>query len=165
MSKVITKLINGNVRKLFRNIEKKSIKLIVTKSHRAFNECCLNNNLLPNYTNIYYIYLLGQAVLYFLPIQAIIIYMFAQLGTWIVHHPTPIQYCLLKRSNYRDDINGNIQILFVYSFAIIFGGQWFLLIIILIFPWQFFITRVGYETKGVGCKLNRVWRLEGNVRS
>ena len=53
MSKVITKLINGNVRKLFRDIEKKSIKLIETKSHRAFNECCLNNNLLPNYTNIY----------------------------------------------------------------------------------------------------------------
>ena len=22
------------------------------KSHRAFNECCLSNNLLPNYTNI-----------------------------------------------------------------------------------------------------------------
>ena len=57
MSKVITKLIIGNVRKLFRDIEKKSIKLIETKSHRAFNECCLNNNLLPNYTNIYiYIY-------------------------------------------------------------------------------------------------------------
>ena len=38
MSKVITKLINENVRKLFRDIEKKSIKLIETKSHRAFNE-------------------------------------------------------------------------------------------------------------------------------
>ena len=49
MSKVITKVINGNVRKLFRDIEKKSIKLIETKSHSAFNECCLNNNLLPNY--------------------------------------------------------------------------------------------------------------------
>ena len=58
MSKVITKLINGNVRKLFREVEKKSIKLIETKSHRAFNECCLNNNLLPNYTNIcIYIYI------------------------------------------------------------------------------------------------------------
>ena len=58
MSKAITKLIHGNVRKLFRDIEKKSIKLIETKSHRAFNECCLNNNLLPNYTNIYiYIYI------------------------------------------------------------------------------------------------------------
>ena len=57
MSKVITKVISGNVRKLFRDIEKKSIKLIETKSHRAFNECCLNNNLLPNYTNInIYIY-------------------------------------------------------------------------------------------------------------
>ena len=37
MSKVITKLIiyNGNVRKLFRDIEKKLIQLIETKSHRA----------------------------------------------------------------------------------------------------------------------------------
>ena len=52
MSKVITKLINGNERKLFRDIEKKSIKLIETKSHRVFNGCCLNDNWLPNYTNI-----------------------------------------------------------------------------------------------------------------
>ena len=42
MSKVIMKLINGNVRKLFLDIEKKSIKLIETKSHRAFNESCFN---------------------------------------------------------------------------------------------------------------------------
>ena len=65
MSKVITKLINGNVRKLFRNIEKKSIKLIETKSHRAFNECCLNNNFLPNYTNVYiYIYICVNVKIY-----------------------------------------------------------------------------------------------------
>ena len=63
MSKVITKLINGNVRKLFRDIEKKSIKLIEIKSHRAFNECCFNNNLLPNYTNIYIIYMTKNQLL------------------------------------------------------------------------------------------------------
>ena len=36
----------------FRNIEKKSIKLEKVKSHRSFNETCLINGLLPNYTNI-----------------------------------------------------------------------------------------------------------------
>ena len=39
---IYIQLVNGNVRKLFRGQEKKSIKLIETKSHRAFNECCLN---------------------------------------------------------------------------------------------------------------------------
>ena len=61
------KIINENVRKLFRDIEKKSIKLIETKFHRAFNEWCVNNNLLPNYTNIYIInrqvHLYGQIYL------------------------------------------------------------------------------------------------------
>ena len=47
------KIGNGNVRNLFRDIKKKLIKLIETKSHRAFNECCLNSKLLPYYTNIY----------------------------------------------------------------------------------------------------------------
>ena len=43
----------------FRDIEKLRYKLTALQSHLCFNETCLNNNLLPTYTNIYiYIYIL-----------------------------------------------------------------------------------------------------------
>ena len=48
---------NESLKNKFREAERTSIKLIETESHRSFNECCLINNLLPIYTNIYiYIY-------------------------------------------------------------------------------------------------------------
>ena len=49
---------NESLKNKFREAERTSIKLIETESHRSFNECCLINNLLPIYTNIYiYIYI------------------------------------------------------------------------------------------------------------
>ena len=53
MSKVILKILPADIKSLFRLIEKNAIKLCTLKSHQAFNSTCLNNNLLPNYTNIY----------------------------------------------------------------------------------------------------------------
>ena len=38
---------------MFLELEKLQLKLISLKSHRTFNETCLNNDLLPTYTNIY----------------------------------------------------------------------------------------------------------------
>ena len=67
LSKIILKIVDNNIKTLFREIEKKSIKFIEVSSHRAFNECCLNNNLLPNYTNIYiymYIYIYIHIYIY-----------------------------------------------------------------------------------------------------
>jgi hypothetical protein len=53
LSKVILKISNNNIKLKFREIEKRSIKLLEVKCHRIFNETCINNNLLPTYTNIY----------------------------------------------------------------------------------------------------------------
>ena len=47
----------------FRKIEKLLIKINKLKGHLSFNDTCLNNSLLPIYTNIYiYIYLLRTAM-------------------------------------------------------------------------------------------------------
>ena len=48
---------SADVKNVYKNIEKISIKIVAVNSHQSFNETCLNNNLLPIYTNIYiYIY-------------------------------------------------------------------------------------------------------------
>ena len=52
-SKVALRVAEKNIKLSFRDLEKSSIKLTETKSHRAFNECCIINNLLPKYTNRY----------------------------------------------------------------------------------------------------------------
>ena len=58
LSKVILKIIPPEIKSLYRNVEKTNIKLCNLKSHQIFNITCLNNNLLPNYTDIYiYIYI------------------------------------------------------------------------------------------------------------
>lgn len=40
-----------NIKSKFRHLEKISIKLIKTINHRLYNETCINNALLPTYTN------------------------------------------------------------------------------------------------------------------
>jgi len=50
-SKIVLNHISTDTRKIFRNLEKKSKKLISLKSHLNFNIICLNENLLPKYTN------------------------------------------------------------------------------------------------------------------
>ena len=58
LSKLILKILKSNEKSLFRFLEKTTIKLLEIKLHRLFNETCLNNDLLPIYTNIYiYIYI------------------------------------------------------------------------------------------------------------
>jgi hypothetical protein len=52
LSKIILKNINENVKQSYRKLENVSLKLISTNAHRCFNETCINNNLLPKYTNI-----------------------------------------------------------------------------------------------------------------
>ena len=53
LSKIIFKTASTSIKSKFRAIEKSSIKLITNQSHLQYNECCLANNLLPTYTNIY----------------------------------------------------------------------------------------------------------------
>lgn len=52
LSKIILRVLNQNSRAVYRRLERKSVKLITTVAHRVFNETCLNNKLLPRYTNI-----------------------------------------------------------------------------------------------------------------
>ena len=52
LSKVILKIIPADIKMLYRNVEKSNIKLCTIMSHYTFNTTCLNNNLLPNYTNV-----------------------------------------------------------------------------------------------------------------
>ena len=48
----------SEIKQLFRKIETKSKQLITNNLHQEFNKICLNENLLPIYTNIYiYIYI------------------------------------------------------------------------------------------------------------
>ena len=45
------------IKQLFRKIETKSKQLITNNLHQEFNKICLNENLMPIYTNIHnYIY-------------------------------------------------------------------------------------------------------------
>ena len=43
----------SEIKQLFRKIETKSKQLITNNLHQEFNKICLNENLLPIYTNIY----------------------------------------------------------------------------------------------------------------
>lgn len=52
LSKIILKICNNEILTKFREIEKRNEKLIETRSHRLFNLCCINNGLLPSYTNV-----------------------------------------------------------------------------------------------------------------
>ena len=52
VSKVILKISNRDMIHAYRVLERNTVKLIRTTSHRNFNETCLNNNLLPNYSKI-----------------------------------------------------------------------------------------------------------------
>ena len=52
LSRVIFKVLNQECKKLYRKLERISIKQISARAHRSFNETCLNNKLLPPYTNI-----------------------------------------------------------------------------------------------------------------
>ena len=52
MSKVVLRTSNQNELHLFRVLEKTSLKLLNARSHLLFCETSLNNNLLPNFTNI-----------------------------------------------------------------------------------------------------------------
>ena len=52
LSKVILRTLTPETKSKFREVERTSIKLIEVSSHQLFNRCCLNNNLLPAYTNV-----------------------------------------------------------------------------------------------------------------
>ena len=43
---------NFNLRKIYRNLEKIKIKLIKRKWSKIFNQTCLTERILPNYTRI-----------------------------------------------------------------------------------------------------------------
>ena len=51
-SKIVFKFLEENIKTKYRLLEKTSIRLITTRSHRDFNQTCYNNNLLPSYTDI-----------------------------------------------------------------------------------------------------------------
>ena len=53
LSRVIFKVLNQECKKLYRKLERTSIKQISATAHQSFNETCLNNKQLPPYTNIY----------------------------------------------------------------------------------------------------------------
>ena len=56
-SKIVLKIIPDDIKDAFRKYERQARKLLTAHSHRKFNETCLNNNLLPIYSNIIiYIY-------------------------------------------------------------------------------------------------------------
>ena len=60
LSRCILRVTSEKIKLKFRQLEKCKLKNIKEKSHLVFNETCLNNNLLPVYTNIYiYIYMFG----------------------------------------------------------------------------------------------------------
>lgn len=52
LSRIIFKTSNGEIKVLYRKLEKTALKIVKNESHRKFNECCLINDLLPTYTNI-----------------------------------------------------------------------------------------------------------------
>jgi len=63
LSFIILKNTNRDVLKLFRDLERIKIKLVKKRSHLVFNQTCLNNKLLPTYTNIY-ICICRQQIIY-----------------------------------------------------------------------------------------------------
>ena len=53
LSRTVLKTSSADIIRMFRDLEKLQLKLVCLVSHRTFNETCLNNDLLPTYTNIY----------------------------------------------------------------------------------------------------------------
>ena len=53
LSRCILKTAPLGMKAKFRELERLHLKIIKERSHLKFNEVCLNNALLPNYTNIY----------------------------------------------------------------------------------------------------------------
>ena len=53
LSLIILKTLPTEIKQLYRKYEKNKLKLTILIAHRLFNETCINNNLLPIYTNIY----------------------------------------------------------------------------------------------------------------
>ena len=45
-------IIPTEIKQLYRKYEKNKLKLTTLIAHRLFNETCINNNLLPIYTNV-----------------------------------------------------------------------------------------------------------------
>ena len=52
LSKIIIRTCSANIKEKFRKIEKQWLKLVKLECHLAFNEACMNNDLLPVYTNV-----------------------------------------------------------------------------------------------------------------
>ena len=52
ISRLILKLISPCIKNDFRTLEKLEKKFILNKLHLEFNEICIKEDLLPNYTNI-----------------------------------------------------------------------------------------------------------------
>ena len=52
-SKIAFRFLSDENKKIFRQLEKVSLKIISAQSHLSFNETCLNNKLLPKYTNVH----------------------------------------------------------------------------------------------------------------
>ena len=53
LSRNILNLCSEFTKELYRKLEKCLLKLTANSSHLSFNETCLNNRLLPIFTNIY----------------------------------------------------------------------------------------------------------------
>ena len=67
LSRIILKqnILPNHTLLLYRKLERTAIRLASARAHRSFNETCINNNLLPNYTNIYiYIYIYNYIYIY-----------------------------------------------------------------------------------------------------
>ena len=64
LSRTVLKTTSDDNKWLFRELEKLQLKLVILKSHRTFNETCLNNGMLPTYTNIYIIFKIYDIYIY-----------------------------------------------------------------------------------------------------
>ena len=60
LSLIILKTLPTEIKQLYRKYEKNKLKLTTLIAHRLFNETCINNNLLPIYTNIIYVYIVFE---------------------------------------------------------------------------------------------------------
>ena len=54
LSRIVLKnnVIPTNTLHIYRKLERTALRLASARAHISFNETCINNNLLPNYTNI-----------------------------------------------------------------------------------------------------------------
>ena len=53
MSFVILRILSEGTKLKFREVEKSALKICLRNSHLSFDETCLNDKLLPTFTNIY----------------------------------------------------------------------------------------------------------------